>query len=83
MEQCWPKPGEFTKDNAFPCGPFIHSTVTKSFNVYFIFERERERESTGGGGAEREEDGGSEAGPALTAESLMWGLNSRIMRSLP
>ena len=40
-----------------------------------------ERES--GGGAEQAEDGGSEAGSALTAESLMWGWNSRTMRSWP
>ena len=36
-----------------------------------------------GGGAEREGDRGSEAGSALTAESLMWGLNSRTARSQP
>ena len=32
-------------------------------------------------GAEREGDRGSEAGSALTAEILMWGLNSQIVRS--
>ena len=37
----------------------------------------------GGGGAEREVDRGSEMSFALTAESLMWGLNSGTVRSLP
>ena len=33
-----------------------------------------------GGGAEREGDRGSEVGSTLTAESLLWGLNSHTMR---
>ena len=36
-----------------------------------------------GGGAERESDRGSEGASALTTDSLMRGLNSRTMRSLP
>ena len=48
------------------------------FKVYsFIFERDREREKLcAGGGAEREGERQSEAGSALTAQSLTWGLNS-------
>ena len=44
------------------------------FFKIFIFERERERASRRG--AERQGDRGSEVGSALTAASLMWGLNS-------
>ena len=44
--------------------------------LFFIFEREREREGANGGGAGREEDSRSEVGSVLTAENLMWGLNS-------
>ena len=44
---------------------------------YFMFEKE----SVSGEGAESGEDRGSEAGSALTAESLMWGSNSRTVRS--
>ena len=57
------------------------------FFVMFIFEREREtereRESANRGGAEREGDRGSEMGSPLTAKSLMWGSNSRTVRSWP
>ena len=46
----------------------------------FIFERERGRERDrvrmNMGGAETERETGSVAGPVLTAESLMQGLNS-------
>ena len=46
----------------------------------FVFFEEREQV---GGGAEREGDGGSEAGFALTATSPMWGLNSRTHEIKP
>ena len=39
----------------------------------FIFERKGECRDAHGGGAER--DRGSEAGSALIAQSLKWGLN--------
>ena len=45
----------------------------------FIFDRT----NACGGGAEREGDRGSEAGSALTAESPIWGSNSRIVSSPP
>ena len=41
----------------------------------FIYKRERKKVSEAG--AEREGDRGSEAGSLLSAESPMWGLNSR------
>ena len=43
----------------------------------FILERERMSRE----GAEREGDRGSEAGSMLTAENLMWSLNSGTVRS--
>ena len=47
--------------------------------MFYLFLRERE--SINRGDAEREENRGSEAGSVLTAESLIWGLNSGTMRS--
>ena len=47
----------------------------------FIFERRRKSMHVNRGEAEREGDRGSEAGSVLTAESLMWGLNSQTVRS--
>lgn len=46
----------------------------------FIFERERERGESWGG-TERSEDRGSEVGSELTADSLIWGSNSKTTRS--
>ena len=48
--------------------------------LIFIFERQREREW---GEGQREGHRGSKVGSTLTAENLMWGLNSRTMRSWP
>ena len=53
----------------------IYNEIICGFFLMFIFERECEK------GAEREEDRGSEAGSTLTAESLLWGLNSQTVRS--
>uniref|UniRef100_A0A8C8XTV9 Solute carrier family 26 member 8 n=1 Tax=Panthera leo TaxID=9689 RepID=A0A8C8XTV9_PANLE len=57
------------------------------FLSLFIFEREREREreseGMSGGRAESKEDTGYEAGSKLSAQSLMWDLNSQTMRSRP
>ena len=67
-------------------------TYFKSLQIYFlnvylfIFERKR-----GGtcvrvsmqGRAEREREGESQAGSALSAQSQMWGLNSQTVRSWP
>ena len=44
-----------------------------------VRESEREHVQVHRGGAEREGDRGSKAGSALTAESLMQGLNSQTM----
>ena len=57
-------------------------------NVYlFLRERERARERahvhTWAEEGQREGDRGSQVGSALTAESLMWGVNSWTMRSWP
>ena len=58
------------------------SSVSISFYNYFFdvllnFERAQ------AGKGQREGDRGSEAGSVLTAESPMWGLNSRTVRSGP
>ena len=46
----------------------------------FIFERESESEQARAGEGQRE-DRGSKMGSVLIAESPMWGLNSRTVRS--
>ena len=55
------------------------------FFLIFIFERERDRQrqSASGGGAERETQNLKQAlGSELSAQSLMWGSNSRMNREI-
>ena len=49
----------------------------------FLSIFETERDSMSRGGAEGEGDRESEAGSELSAQSLMWGLNSQTMKSRP
>ena len=55
--------------------------------LVFLFKREteieRQRQRMNGRGADREEERESQAGSALSAQSPMWGSNSRTMRSWP
>ena len=62
-----------------------HIATSILFFIYVFFKclflREIEYERVASGVAEREEDRGSKAGSALTAEKLMQGLNPKTMRS--
>ena len=49
--------------------------------LFILRQRGKEREREWGRGREQEGDRGSEAGSVLTAESPMWGSNSRTTRS--
>ena len=51
--------------------------------MYLFWERERERSSGGGAERERERERNSQAGSALSAQSLTHGLNSQTVRSWP
>ena len=61
---------------------FVPMTLLVSF-IYFEAGRESERENVSRGGAEIEGEKESQAGPMLSVQSLMWGLNSRSVRSWP
>ena len=52
--------------------------------IYIFWERKREREKAGEEQKERETENLNEGpGSELSAQSLMWGLNSQTMRSWP
>ena len=54
--------------------------IKKCFlSLYIYFERERQRDRVGEGKREGERE--SQVGFALSARSLMWGLNTQTVRS--
>ena len=68
------------------CSPDFHQIVKykcsdNGLAIFFMFLFNFERERANRRGRGREGDRGPEAGPALTAASLMQGLNSPTMRS--